>query len=43
MSPPQGLVPLLVLERRDPAHNRARFYMLSLEPTLFGKEVARLR
>lgn len=26
----------LVLENVDPAHNRARFYALSLEPTLFG-------
>ena len=29
-------VQLLVLERRDPAANLARFYVLSLEETLFG-------
>lgn len=27
---------VLVLERRDPALNMARFYVLSIEPTLFG-------
>jgi predicted DNA-binding WGR domain protein len=26
----------LVLERRDPARNMARFYVLTIEPTLFG-------
>ncbi|MCD2178761.1 WGR domain-containing protein [Rhizobium sp. C1] len=26
----------IYLERRDPAKNMARFYMLSIEPTLFG-------
>ena len=25
-----------VLERRDPARNMARFYVLTIEPTLFG-------
>ena len=29
-------VQMLVLERRDPAANLARFYVLSLEETLFG-------
>lgn len=29
-------VQLLVLERREPAANMARFYVLSLEETLFG-------
>ena len=27
---------MLVLERRDTTRNRARFYVLALEPTLFG-------
>lgn len=35
MSAP-ATVQLLVLERRDPALNMARFYVLSLEETLFG-------
>lgn len=35
-------VQLLVLERRDPARNMARFYVLSIEPTLFG-DVALVR
>ena len=34
---------LLVLERRDPAQNMARFYVLSIEPTLFGDDVALVR
>ncbi|MCK1277385.1 WGR domain-containing protein [Bradyrhizobium sp. 61] len=29
-------VQYLVLERRDPARNMARFYVLAIEPTLFG-------
>lgn len=29
-------VQLLVLERREPAANMARFYVLSIEETLFG-------
>lgn len=29
-------VQLLVLERREPSANMARFYVLSLEETLFG-------
>ncbi|MGY3077951.1 putative DNA-binding WGR domain protein [Bradyrhizobium sp. LM6.10] len=29
-------VQYLVLERRDPARNMARFYVLTIEPTLFG-------
>ena len=33
---PSHRVQLLVLERRDPAQNMARFYVLSIEPTLFG-------
>ena len=36
MSPEPNCIQLLVLERRDPAANMARFYVLSLEPTLFG-------
>lgn len=40
-SPPQH-VQLLVLERRDPARNMARFYVLTIEPTLFG-DVALVR
>ena len=27
---------VLVLERRDPSLNMARFYVLAIEPTLFG-------
>ena len=27
---------MLVLERRDPSCNMARFYVLAIEPTLFG-------
>jgi predicted DNA-binding WGR domain protein len=34
-SPPQR-VQLLVLERVDAARNMARYYVLSIEPTLFG-------
>ncbi|MGX9948446.1 WGR domain-containing protein (plasmid) [Bradyrhizobium denitrificans] len=30
-------VQYLVLERRDPARNMARFYVLTIEPTLFGE------
>jgi predicted DNA-binding WGR domain protein len=33
---------LLVLERRDPRLNMARFYVLAIEPTLFG-DVALVR
>lgn len=29
-------VQYLVLERRDPARNMARYYVLTIEPTLFG-------
>lgn len=29
-------VPYLVLQRCDPASNMARFYVLTIEPTLFG-------
>jgi predicted DNA-binding WGR domain protein len=40
MSKGQALAPqrvqLLVLERVDAARNMARFYVLSIEPTLFG-------
>ncbi len=36
MSPEPNCVQLLILERREPAANMARFYVLSLEPTLFG-------
>lgn len=28
---------MLVLERCDPARNMARYYVLSVEPTLFGE------
>lgn len=38
-----GYLQFLVLERRDPAQNMARFYVLSLEPTLFGDDVALVR
>ena len=30
------IVQYLVLERCDPARNMARFYVLTIEPTLFG-------
>lgn len=33
---------MLVLDRTDPQHNMARFYVLSVEPTLFG-DVALVR
>lgn len=36
MSIANSSVQLLVLEHRDPAANMARFYVLSLEETLFG-------
>lgn len=36
MSTAVASVQLLVLERREPAVNMARFYVLSLEQTLFG-------
>ena len=29
-------VPYIVLERRDPTRNMARYYVLSLEPSFFG-------
>lgn len=38
-----GHLQLLVLEHREPAQNMARFYVLSLEPTLFGDDVALVR
>jgi predicted DNA-binding WGR domain protein len=28
---------MLVLERRNPSRNMARFYVLAIEPTLFGE------
>lgn len=31
-----GKLQMLVLERHDEAHNMARFYVLAIEPTLFG-------
>ena len=31
-----GKLQMLVLERRDEARNMARFYVLAIEPTLFG-------
>jgi predicted DNA-binding WGR domain protein len=33
---PQITIQLLVLERIDRAQNMARYYVLSIEPTLFG-------
>jgi predicted DNA-binding WGR domain protein len=33
---PEDTIQYLVLERRDPAANMARFYVLALEETLFG-------
>lgn len=39
---PPALLPTYRFRRIDAARNMARFYMLSLEPTLFG-EVAVLR
>jgi predicted DNA-binding WGR domain protein len=29
-------IPFVVLERRDPARNMARYYVLSIESSLFG-------
>ncbi len=34
--PDPGKLQMLVLERRDEACNMARFYVLAIEPTLFG-------
>lgn len=36
-------VQLLVLERREPAINMKRFYVLSVEPTLFERDYALVR
>jgi predicted DNA-binding WGR domain protein len=36
MSIAASSIQLLVLERREPAANMARFYVLSIEETLFG-------
>jgi predicted DNA-binding WGR domain protein len=33
---PEGKLQMLVLERRDESRNMARFYVLAIEPTLFG-------
>lgn len=32
-----------MLERRDPTRNMARFYVLAVEPTLFGEGAALVR
>ena len=40
---PSQRVQLLVLERRDPARNMARFYVLTIEPTLFGGVTPQMR
>ena len=37
-----GKLQVLVLERRDPSCDMARFYVLAIEPTLFG-DVALVR
>ena len=34
MSP--NTVPFVILDRHDPARNMARYYVLSIEPSLFG-------
>jgi predicted DNA-binding WGR domain protein len=34
--PPAVKLQMLVLERRDENRNMARFYVLAIEPTLFG-------
>jgi predicted DNA-binding WGR domain protein len=34
---PNPALQLLVLERRDDSRNMARYYVLSIEPTLFGE------
>jgi predicted DNA-binding WGR domain protein len=34
--PPAVKLQMLVLERRDKSRNMARFYVLAIEPTLFG-------
>jgi predicted DNA-binding WGR domain protein len=36
LSMPPETVPYVVLERCDPTRNMARYYVLSLEPSLFG-------
>ena len=33
---PDHRLQMLVLERREPSRNMARFYVLTIEPTLFG-------
>jgi predicted DNA-binding WGR domain protein len=33
---PKDKLQMLVLERRDESRNMARFYVLAIEPTLFG-------
>jgi predicted DNA-binding WGR domain protein len=35
MMPPNTL-PFVILDRHDPARNMARYYVLSIEPSLFG-------
>jgi predicted DNA-binding WGR domain protein len=36
VDPTSQSLQILVLERRDKSRNMARFYVLSIEPTLFG-------
>jgi predicted DNA-binding WGR domain protein len=33
---PSDTVPFVILDRHDPARNMARYYVLSIEPSLFG-------
>ena len=33
---PRNTVPFVILDRHDPARNMARYYVLSIEPSLFG-------
>jgi hypothetical protein len=32
----RSTVPFVILDRHDPARNMARYYVLSIEPSLFG-------
>jgi predicted DNA-binding WGR domain protein len=43
MSSRPGHLHFLVLERHEAAQNMARFYVLSLEPTLFGDDIGLVR
>jgi predicted DNA-binding WGR domain protein len=33
---PPNTIPFVILDRHDPTRNMARYYVLSIEPSLFG-------